>query len=195
MRSQRVSVCVVDVERSWVLRKWQQAPIPSFFSHPTVLKSTPLVAFRRLLTSRKSLIRGLFSFGTRPLDQCYLTNDADGNENVKNTIGLIRKTTISHVHHAFLYISFPFLHDYVVEMPYFAFYGGRKQETAKFYFIFWAWIWSLEIQLQEGLPTFDKVSMVGIITIKTERTQIHFLSDVLVVVASLDLKVPKAIAT
>ena len=31
---------------------------------------------------------------------------------------------------------------------------------------------------------------VGIITIKTERTQIHFLSDVLVAVASLDLKVP-----
>ena len=27
---------------------------------------------------------------------------------------------------------------------------------------------------------------------KTERTQIHFLSDVLVAVASLDLKVPNA---
>ena len=31
---------------------------------------------------------------------------------------------------------------------------------------------------------------VGIIALKTERTQIHFLSDVLVAVASLDLKVP-----
>ena len=31
---------------------------------------------------------------------------------------------------------------------------------------------------------------VEIIAIKTERTQIHFLSDVLVAVASLDLKVP-----
>ena len=30
----------------------------------------------------------------------------------------------------------------------------------------------------------------GIIAIKTERTQIHFLSDVLVTVAPLDLKVP-----
>ena len=29
---------------------------------------------------------------------------------------------------------------------------------------------------------------VGIITIKTERTQIHFLSDLFVAVASLDLK-------
>ena len=31
---------------------------------------------------------------------------------------------------------------------------------------------------------------VGIIAIKTERTQIHFLSDVLVAVESLDLTVP-----
>ena len=54
----------------------------------------------------------------------------------KKTIGLRSKTTISHVDHTFLYISFPFLHDYVVTMPYFAFYGGRKQETTKFYFIF-----------------------------------------------------------
>ena len=33
---------------------------------------------------------------------------------------------------------------------------------------------------------------VGVIAIKTERTQNHFLSDVLVAVASLDLKVPIA---
>ena len=32
----------------------------------------------------------------------------------------------------------------------------------------------------------------GIIATKTERTQIHFLSDVLIAVASLDLKVPNA---
>ena len=35
---------------------------------------------------------------------------------------------------------------------------------------------------------------VGIIAIKTQRTQIHFLSDVLVAVASLDLKVPTKIS-
>ena len=33
---------------------------------------------------------------------------------------------------------------------------------------------------------------MGIIAKKTERTQIHFLSDVLVAVASLDLKVPNS---
>ena len=57
-------------------------------------------------------------------------------------------------------------------MPNFAFYGGRKQATTKFYFSFWAWPWSLEIQLQEGSPTFDKVrNRVGIIVIKTVGTQ------------------------
>ena len=37
------------------------------------------------------------------------SNDADGNENVKKTIGFISKTTTLHVHHAFLYISLPVL--------------------------------------------------------------------------------------
>ena len=85
------------------------------------------------------------------------SNDTDATRRSK-TICLISKTTTSHVHHTFLYISFLFLQDYDVKMPYFAFYGGRKQELMKFYCIFWTWIWSLEIQLQEGLPTFDKVS-------------------------------------
>ena len=33
--------------------------------------------------------------------------------------------------------------------------------------------------------------MVGIIAVKTKRTQIHFLSDVLVAVALLDLRKPR----
>ena len=64
------------------------------------------------------------------------SNDEDDNENVKKTIGLISKTTNSHVHHTFLYISFSFLHDYDVKMPNFAFSGGCKQATTKFYFSF-----------------------------------------------------------
>ena len=51
----------------------------------------------------------------------------------QKTIGLISKTTTSHVHHAFLYISFLFLHDYDVKRPNFAFYGGRKQATTVFF--------------------------------------------------------------
>ena len=35
------------------------------------------------------------------------SNDADGKENVKKKKGFISKTRTLHVHHAFLYISFP----------------------------------------------------------------------------------------
>ena len=82
----------------------------------------------------------------------------DGKENIKKKISLISKTTTLHVHHAFLYISFLFLHDYDVKMTNFAFYRGRKQATTKLYFCFYVWLWTFEIQLQEGSPTFDKVS-------------------------------------
>ena len=85
-----------------------------------------------------------------------------------------RATTL-HVHRTFLYISFPFLHDYDVKMPHFAFYGGRKQATTKFF----------SLSELEYCPL--KFSFR---TFKTERTQILFLSDVLVAVPSLDLKVP-----
>ena len=61
------------------------------------------------------------------------SNDADGIENVKKTIGLTSKTTTLHVHHAFCTFLCPFLHDCDVKMPNFAFYGGGKQATTKFY--------------------------------------------------------------
>ena len=41
----------------------------------------------------------------------------DGNEDDKQAIGLIVKTTILHVYHAFLCISLPPLHDYDIKMP------------------------------------------------------------------------------
>ena len=46
-------------------------------------------------------------------------DDDDGNENGKKAIGLdmTSKTTTLHVHHAFLYISLPSLHDYNVKLP------------------------------------------------------------------------------
>ena len=40
-------------------------------------------------------------------------------------VGLISKTTTSHVHHAFLYISLPSLHDYNVKMPNFSSVNAR----------------------------------------------------------------------
>ena len=49
------------------------------------------------------------------------SNDADDNEIVKKTKGLVSKTTTAHVHHTVLYISYLFLHDFDVKMPNFAF--------------------------------------------------------------------------
>ena len=66
----------------------------------------------------------------------FSNDGGDGNENVKSAIGLLSKTTSWHVHHAFLYISLPLLHDHDVKMPNFTFYGGRKQATTKFSFSF-----------------------------------------------------------
>ena len=45
----------------------------------------------------------------------FSNDDGDGNEDVRKAIGLLRKTTTLHVHHAFLYISLPSLHDYDVK--------------------------------------------------------------------------------
>ena len=60
--------------------------------------------------------------------------DGDGNQDVKKAIGLLRKTTTLHVHHAFWYISLPSLHDYDVKMSNYKFYGGRKQAMTILFF-------------------------------------------------------------
>ena len=64
----------------------------------------------------------------------FSNDDSDGNEDVKKAMGLLRKTTTLHVHHDFLYISLPSLHDYEVKMPNCKFYGGRKQATTNLFF-------------------------------------------------------------
>ena len=66
----------------------------------------------------------------------FSNDDGDGNENVKKATGLLSKTTTMLVHHAFLYISLPLLHDYDVKMPSFTFYGGRKTSDDKLFFLF-----------------------------------------------------------
>ena len=66
------------------------------------------------------------------------SDDGDGSENVVKAIGLpvIRKTATLHVHHTFLYISLPFLHDYDVKMPHFMFYffGGELTKKGNSFF-------------------------------------------------------------
>ena len=67
-------------------------------------------------------------------------HDSDENENIKKAIGWIGKTTRVRMHHAFLYISLPSLHDYDRKMPNFTRYGGHTQTTFKFSFSFYTWL-------------------------------------------------------
>ena len=60
------------------------------------------------------------------------SEDGDGNGKATKAIGLISKTTSLHVHHAFLYIFLPSLHDYDVKMPNFTMYRGSTQTTTRF---------------------------------------------------------------
>ena len=60
------------------------------------------------------------------------SDDGDGYGNATKAKSLISKTTILHVHHAFLYVSLPSLHDYDVKMPNFTTHRGSTQATAKF---------------------------------------------------------------
>ena len=63
-------------------------------------------------------------------------DDGEVNENGKEGIDLISKTTTLQVHDAFLYISLPSLHEYDVKMPNFTFCRGREHNTTTFFFLF-----------------------------------------------------------
>ena len=111
--------------------------------------------------------------------------NGDDNENFKKAIGLISKTTILHVLHAFLYISLPALHDYDVKLPKFTFYGGSKQTTTKFSLFFL----NLNIAIRNSNPReFANIwqsKWVAMIAMKIERTRGHFLGDVFATVVVL----------
>ena len=83
----------------------------------------------------------------------------DGNENGKNPVGLDWQTTTLHVHHAFLYISLPSLHDYDVKVPNFetSRFVEDVNQDKRLYFS-WTLIQSFRIQLQNSLPTIDELN-------------------------------------
>ena len=85
----------------------------------------------------------------------------------------IVKTTILHVHLAFLYISFLSLHDYDMKMPNFTFCGWFEHKTT-FFFFSWTSIQSFRIQLQKNCQHLRK----ELKNLKFEVAQLHFLSDV-----------------
>ena len=116
-------------------------------------------------------------------------DDGDGLENVKNAIGLLCKTTTLHVHHAFLYISLPSLHDYDVKMPNCKFCGGRKQATMNLFFL----SQNLSAVLNKSTPgKFAYSCHCGNWNnaTKIEKTGIHLKTDIFAAVAVVDAKAP-----
>ena len=115
--------------------------------------------------------------------------DGDGNQDVKKAIGLLRKITTLHVHHAFLYISSPSLHDYDVKMPNCKFYGGRKSDDESLFLSL-----NLSAVLKKSTPGKFAYTchfqQTGINATKIEKTGIHFKSDVFAAVAVVDAKAP-----
>ena len=91
------------------------------------------------------------------------------------------KTKTLHVHHAFLYISLPSLHDYHVKIPNFTFCEGRKQAMTKFSFLM-----NLDMVDRNSAPEefacIWQSKWVGIITIETDKMWVQSSCDVFVVV-------------
>ena len=70
------------------------------------------------------------------------------------------KTTTSHVHHTFLYISLPLLHDNDLKLRSFAFMENVNKQRRNFISLSelgYSPRFTLN-STQEGSPTFDKVS-------------------------------------
>ena len=65
------------------------------------------------------------SFNHKSEQEAEATTSATATRTAKNPVGLDWQTTTLHVHHVFLYISLPSLHDYDVKVPNFSFCGGR----------------------------------------------------------------------
>ena len=116
-------------------------------------------------------------------------DDVTATRTSKTTIDLVGKTTTLHVHLTFLYISLPFLHDYDVKLPNFTFSGGRIRPRRNF-IIFLNLNMVLRNSTPGGFAYIWRTKWVGIIAIKTERTQIQFWSDVFAAFASSYRKVP-----
>ena len=120
----------------------------------------------------------------------FSNDDSDGNQNIKKAIGLLCKTTTLHVHHAFLYISLPSLHDYNVKMSDCKFYEGRKQATTNLFFL------SLNLSAVLKKTTPGKFAytchfqQIGINVTKIEKTGIHFKTAIFAAITIVDAKAP-----
>ena len=64
------------------------------------------------------------------------------------------------MHHAFLYIFLPSLHDYDVKMRNFMFCGGREHKATTFFLLFSTSIQSFRLHLQKKLPRVDELNEI-----------------------------------
>ena len=96
------------------------------------LSNTNLLASRHIKREKASLPVDLCRSKTsllklrRGWSSLLKSDDAHGDVNVKMGIGLVGKTTILRVLHAFSFISLLSLHDYDVKMPKVTFYRERN---------------------------------------------------------------------
>ena len=72
----------------------------------------------------------------------------------QKTIGLMSKTTNLHVHHAFLYISLPCLHNHGVKWPIFEFTWVRERQDDRFYHLCLNSCAVPSVRLQNKFPSF-----------------------------------------
>ena len=93
-------------------------------------------------------------------------HNGDGNGNAKKAIGLMSKTTTLHVHHAFLYISLPSLHNYDVKLPDFKFTWERERQADKFYHLCLNSGAVPSLHLQRKLSFFEVTGRLAIIAKK-----------------------------
>ena len=72
----------------------------------------------------------------------------------QKTIGLMSKTKTVHVHHAFLYVALPSLHNYNVKWPNFKFTWERERQDDKFYHLCPHFSVFPSLQLQLKSPSY-----------------------------------------
>ena len=141
----RLSLVARKEERRAYAQTTKKVALPGWISQPRSQISLVLIHLSLVSSISLSAITLLL---TRVNVPCFFSRicvisligsssngNGDSNENGKKEIGFFSKRAPLHVHHACLYLSLPYLHDYDVKVLNFTFCGGREQTTATFFFI------------------------------------------------------------
>ena len=98
------------------------------------------------------------------------------------------------MHHAFLFISLPSLHDHNVKIPNFMFGGGLEDKTTTLFFFSWTSIQPARVQLQKKFANIWRIERNGIYKsdyVSNRGPPFDFkFSDVFVAVAVLVISLP-----